>query len=101
MEKYPIDFCVINDLARDGDLCSGEAIIHLAHEGKGVIARDLIERYNANYVVAFGDSRGDIPVFNLANFSIAVNANDSELLNLATHQHVGLDLSKCLEKLPF
>ena len=62
---------------------------------------DLIEKYNPNCVVAFGDSRGDIPVFKLANFSIAVNANDSELLSLATYQQVGLDLSTCLEKLPF
>jgi phosphoserine phosphatase len=99
--RYPVDYCVVNDLACDGESCSGEAIINLNDHEKDSAAREIIAQCGAEVVVAFGDSRGDIPVFKLANISVAVNSTDPELLSLATIQHTGTDLSAVLDKLPF
>jgi HAD superfamily phosphoserine phosphatase-like hydrolase len=99
--RYPVDYCVVNDLACDGESCSGDAIINLNDHEKDLAVRQIIAECGAEYVVAFGDSRGDIPVFRLANFSVSVNSSDPELLRLATYQHTGPDLSACLDKLPF
>ncbi len=99
--RYSINYCVVNDLACDGDLCSGEAIITLNDHEKDRAVREIIADCGAEYVVAFGDSRGDIPVFKLADFSVAVNSTDPDLLRLASYHHTGPDLSLCLDKLPF
>jgi HAD superfamily phosphoserine phosphatase-like hydrolase len=96
---YPIDFYVVNDLAHDGVLCNGEAIINITDNEKDIVALDLMRRCHTKNLVAFGDSREEIPIFKLANFNIAVNANNAELLSPATYQHNGPDLSTCLEKL--
>ncbi len=100
-ERYPVDCCVVNELAwRDGR-CTGEGIIRVAWHGKGEAAAAMIRASGAACVVAFGDSSGDVPVFRLADFRVAVNATDPELLRLASYRHVGDDLSACLPHLPF
>lgn len=99
--RYAIDYCVVNDLARDGAYCNGDVIVNVADDGKGAVVRDLIKMCGAETVVAFGDSRGDLPVFRLADCAISVNTSDPDLARLATHEHTGSDLGACLAYLPF
>ncbi len=98
--RYDIDFCLINDLAQQDGVCTGESIVAVGWHDKGAIAAGLIARYRPGHVVAFGDSGGDVPVFRQADFSVAVNTTSADLLALASYHVQGDDLSVCLPHLP-
>ncbi|MBN1296902.1 HAD-IB family phosphatase [bacterium] len=65
---------VSNRLIFQGDYCTGETEIHVPIDGKADWTERLIQSFPAgrNRVIAIGDSRGDIPVFRMAGFAIAV-----------------------------
>jgi phosphoserine phosphatase len=90
---FPVDYCVANDLAVDGDRCTGLAVVEIGEKDKGMHARKAIEHLGGGRVVAIGDGTGDIPMFELADLAIAVGAvNDAVRAAADVHLPV-LDLS--------
>jgi phosphoserine phosphatase len=83
-ERFAIPHCFVNDLAQCGGVCTGEAIVNVADHDKGRIARGLIDQLEPERVIAIGDSRGDLPVFALADVSIAVGASHPAVRAAAT-----------------
>jgi phosphoserine phosphatase len=87
-ERFPVDLCVANDLAVDGDRCTGTAIIEIGDNEKGEHAQRAIRSFGADYVVAIGDSAGDLPMFDVADLSIAVGLT-SPAVAAAADFHIG------------
>lgn len=98
--RYPVDFCRVNDLAQQDGVCTGRSIVAVGWHDKGAVAAGLIAHYQPDHVVAFGDSGGDVPVFRLADWGVAVNSTSADLLALASCHVQGDDLSVCLPHLP-
>jgi phosphoserine phosphatase len=86
--RFPVDLCVANDLAVEGDRCTGAAIIEIGHDEKGKHAERIISSFGAEFVVAIGDSVGDIPMFGVADLSIAVGLTSPDVTAVADF-HIG------------
>jgi phosphoserine phosphatase len=90
-ERYRIELCFVNDIAAEADICTGEPIINVWEGQKGLMAGRIVRELQPEYVVAFGDSRGDIPVFEEAHFSIGVNVGDAGVRAAASLSFTGWD----------
>lgn len=91
--RFPVDLCVANDLAADGDLCTGAAVIEIGENEKGKHAQRAIELFRADHVIAVGDSVGDLPMFALADRSFAVGQADQRVVASADAHIADSDLS--------
>jgi phosphoserine phosphatase len=92
-ERYRIAISVVNDLEASEDVCTGNVIIEVHERQKGEIARCIIERIHPDFVLAVGDSLGDMPLFEMADFSIAVNSEDDAVKRAVTLHLADGDLS--------
>ncbi|MCD4652757.1 HAD-IB family phosphatase [bacterium] len=79
------DVCIANGLKFDNGICTGEPDIKIPIDGKREAMRRLLESYRfpRNKIVVLGDSRGDIPMMEMAGFSIAVAATHGDVINEA------------------
>jgi phosphoserine phosphatase len=72
-DRFPIVECRVNDLESADGLCTGRSVIAVEEGTKAEHARELVETYRPGYVVAIGDSAGDLGMFESADVSIAVD----------------------------
>ena len=93
-----MDGALANDLIDDknGNLT---AIIKSSGHNKGPVMEKMIEKYNfsKNEIAAVGDTVVDIPTFERAGLSIAVNTEDERVISKANY-HLKGDLTE-LKKL--
>jgi phosphoserine phosphatase len=68
----------------------------LTFDDKPHIVAELRVEYDAELVIAYGDSQSDVPLFGLADVSVAVNA-DRHVSGLATVAYRGNDLYAAYE----
>ncbi len=97
-KEWNMDDALANDLIDDknGNLT---AIIKSSGHNKGPVMEKMIEKYNfnKNEIAAVGDTVVDIPTFERAGLSIAVNTEDERVINKANY-HLKGDLTE-LKKL--
>lgn len=91
--RFAVDLCVANDLAVEGDRCTGDAIIEISDNEKGEHAMRAISTFGAEYVIAIGDSACDIPMFRTADLSIAVGRTTPDVAEAADFRIDDADLS--------
>jgi HAD superfamily PSPase-like hydrolase len=98
MKKWNMDYALANELI-DDDKGNLTAIINSSGHNKGPMIDKIIKKYNykKNQVAAVGDTIVDIPMFEKAGLSIAVNTNDERVISKANY-HLKGDLSE-LKKL--
>ena len=98
MNKWNMDYALANELI-DDDKGNLTAIINSSGHNKGPMMDKIIKKYNykKNQVAAVGDTIVDIPMFEKAGLSIAVNTNDERVISKANY-HLKGDLSE-LKKL--
>ena len=93
-KEWNMDDALANDLIDDknGDLT---AIIKSSGHNKGPVMEKMIEKYNfnKNEIAAVGDTVVDIPTFERAGLSIAVNTEDERVINKANY-HLKGDLTE-------
>ena len=93
-KKWNMDDALANDLIDDseGNLT---AVIKSSGHNKGPVMEGMIEKYNLskNEIAAIGDTVVDIPTFERAGLSVAVNTEDERVISKATY-HLKGDLSK-------
>ncbi len=93
-KKWNMDDALANDLIDDseGNLT---AIIKSSGHNKGPVMEGMIEKYNLskNEIAAVGDTVVDIPTFERAGLSIAVNTEDERVISKANY-HLKGDLSE-------
>ena len=98
MNKWNMDYALANELI-DDDEGNLTAIINSSGHNKGPMMEKIIKKYDykKNQVAAVGDTIVDIPMFERAGLSIAVNTNDERVITKANY-HLKGDLSE-LKKL--
>ena len=93
-KKWNMDDALANDLIDDseGNLT---AIIKSSGHNKGPVMEGMIEKYNLskNEIAAIGDTVVDIPTFERAGLSVAVNTEDERVISKANY-HLKGDLSE-------
>lgn len=93
-KKWNMDDALANDLIDDseGNLT---AVIKSSGHNKGPVMEGMIEKYNLskNEIAAIGDTVVDIPTFERAGLSVAVNTEDERVISKATY-HLKGDLSE-------
>ena len=93
-KEWNMDDALANDLIDDenGNLT---AIIKSSGHNKGPVMEKMIEKYNfnKNEIAAVGDTVVDIPTFERAGLSIAVNTEDERVINKANY-HLKGDLTE-------
>jgi len=87
---------IANRLVFQNDICTGQVEVVIPIGGKGSVTRDLITRlgFDRDYIVALGDTNGDLPMMERAGFSVAVAAQSSEILQKASADSDGADLMR-------
>jgi phosphoserine phosphatase len=97
-KKWNMSEALANDLIDDkyGNLT---AIINSSGHNKGPVMEKMIEKYKCekNEIAAVGDTIVDVPTFERAGLSIAVNTNDERVISRANY-HLKGNLSE-LKKL--
>ena len=97
-KKWNMSEALANDLIddKDGNLT---AIINSSGHNKGPVMEKMIEKYKCekNEIAAVGDTIVDVPTFERAGLSIAVNTNDERVISRANY-HLKGNLSE-LKKL--
>tara|TARA_X000001036_G_scaffold309739_1_gene288437 strand:+ start:258 stop:902 length:645 start_codon:yes stop_codon:yes gene_type:complete len=92
--KWNMDGALANDLIDDenGNLT---AIIKSSGHNKGPVMEKMIEKYNyeKNEIAAIGDTMVDIPTFERAGLSVAVNTEDERVITKADY-HLKGDLTE-------
>jgi len=93
-KEWNMDDALANDLIDDksGNLT---AIIKSSGHNKGPVMEKMIEKYNfnKNEIAAVGDTVVDIPTFERAGLSIAVNTEDERVISKANY-HLEGDLTE-------
>jgi len=93
-KEWNMDDALANDLIDDknGNLT---AIIKSSGHNKGPVMEKMIEKYNfkKNEIAAVGDTVVDIPTFERAGLSIAVNTEDERVISRANY-HLKGDLTE-------
>ena len=93
-KEWNMDDALANDLIDDknGNLT---AIIKSSGHNKGPVMEKMIEKYNfnKNEIAAVGDTVVDIPTFERAGLSIAVNTEDEGVISKANY-HLKGDLTE-------
>ena len=93
-KKWNMDDALANDLIDDseGNLT---AVIKSSGHNKGPVMEGMIEKYNLskNEIAAIGDTVVDIPTFERAGLSVAVNTDDERVISKANY-HLKGDLSE-------
>ena len=89
-KEWNMDDALANDLIDDksGNLT---AIIKSSGHNKGPVMEKMIEKYNfnKNEIAAVGDTVVDIPTFERAGLSIAVNTEDERVISKANYHLKG------------
>ncbi len=88
VNELGLDGAIANDLYIDENgLLTGDPIINLEWDEKDKILKKLCTELEIDLsaTIALGDGLADIPMFEVAGLSIAVNADLPEVLESATH----------------
>lgn len=85
-ERYGFDFSVANELGATDGVLDGTIRIHVHYDQKGKWVKEAKRRFRAKKeeVLAFGDSLGDMVMFQQAGLSIAFNSRSPRLDEVAT-----------------
>ncbi|MDD5633992.1 MAG: HAD family phosphatase [Candidatus Omnitrophica bacterium] len=81
------DYCLSNHLTvKDGRLTGGVKI-NISHGAKGKTVKKLLKKFKIapKEIIAVGDSEGDIPMIEMAGYSIAFNSSSKDLSKIADH----------------
>ncbi|MGQ9646731.1 MAG: HAD family hydrolase [Thermodesulfobacteriota bacterium] len=85
-QKYGFDYSVSNDLLQENGVLTGKVRIQVYYDKKAEWVKRILEKFHLKpeEVIAIGDSRGDIDMFQMVGFSIAFNSSCSELNQIAS-----------------
>ena len=97
-KEWEMDYALANELIddEDGNLT---AIINSSGHNKGPMMEEIIKKYKLekNEIAAVGDTMVDLPMFEIAGLSIAVNTDDERVIKQADYQLKSEDLSTLLK----
>jgi phosphoserine phosphatase len=85
-QKYGFDFSVSNDLLHENGVLTGKVKIQVYYDKKAEWVKKILKQFvlKPGEVIAIGDSKGDMELFQMVGFSIAFNSSCSDLEQIAS-----------------
>jgi phosphoserine phosphatase len=101
-QRYGFDYSVSNDLLHENGVLTGKVKIQVYFDKKAEWVRRILNQFEVKpeEVIAVGDSRGDIDMFQMVGFSIAFNSSCKELDQIASACIQSQNLADIIPKLP-
>jgi phosphoserine phosphatase len=101
-QKYGFDYSVSNNLLHENGVLTGKVKIQVYFDKKAEWVRKILNQFEVKpeEVIAIGDSRGDIDMFQMVGFSIAFNSSCKELDQIASACIQSQNLADIIPKLP-
>ncbi len=101
-QKYGFDYSVSNDLLHNDGILNGKVKIQVYFDQKAVWVGRILKGFEINpeEVIAIGDSAGDIGMFQMVGFSVAINSSCKDLEKVASICVQSGDLADVIPKLP-
>ncbi len=101
-QRYGFDYSVSNNLLHENGVLTGKVKIQVYFDKKAEWVRKILNQFEVKpeEVIAVGDSRGDIDMFQMVGFSIAFNSSCKDLDQIATVCIQNQDLADIIPKLP-
>jgi phosphoserine phosphatase len=101
-EKYGFDYSVSNDLLYENGILTGKVRIQVYYDKKAEWVEKILKQFGVKpeQVIAIGDSKGDVDMFQMVGFSIAFNSSCSDLDKIANVCTQTQDLADIIPKLP-
>ncbi len=100
--KYRFDYSVSNDLLHENGILTGRVRIRVYYDQKAEWVRKILKKFGVKpeEVIAIGDSKGDIDMFQMVGFSVAIHSSCRDLEGRATVCVQSQDLSDIIPVLP-
>jgi phosphoserine phosphatase len=101
-QRYGFDYSVSNNLLHENGVLTGKVKIQVYFDKKAEWVRKILNQFEVKpeEVIAVGDSRGDIDMFQMVGFSIAFNSSCKELDQIASACIQSQNLADIIPKLP-
>ncbi len=101
-EKYAFDYSVSNNLLHENGILTGKVRIQVYYDKKAEWVEKILKQFGVKpeQVIAIGDSKGDMDMFQMVGFSIAFNSSCSDLDRIANVCTKSQDLADIIPKLP-
>ena len=101
-QRYGFDYSVSNNLLHENGILTGKVKIQVYYDKKAEWVEKILKQFGMRLeeVIAIGDSRGDIDMFQMVGFSIAFNSSCKELDQIASTCIQSQNLADIIPKLP-
>lgn len=101
-QRYGLDYSVSNDLLHENGVLTGKVKIQVYYDKKAEWVDKILKQFGvkAEEVIAIGDSKGDIDMFQMVGYSIAFNSSCSDLDQIASLCIESQNLLDIIPKLP-
>jgi len=85
-QKYGFDYSVSNDLLHENGSLTGKVRIQVYYDKKAEWVKRILKEFDVRpeEVIAIGDSKGDMDMFQMVGLSVAFNSSCQELEQMAT-----------------
>jgi phosphoserine phosphatase len=101
-EKYGFDYSVSNDLLHENGILTGKVKIQVYYDKKAEWVEKILKKFQVNpeEVIAIGDSKGDMDMFQMVGYSISFNSSSHDLDQIANLCISSRNLADMITKLP-
>lgn len=101
-QRYGFDYSVSNDLLEEDGILTGKVKIQVFYDKKAEWVKKIVKQFGAEpeEVIAIGDSKGDMDMFQMVGFSIAFNSSCKDLDQIASACIQSKNLVDIIQKLP-
>jgi len=101
-QRYGFDYSVSNNLLHENGVLTGKVKIQVYFDKKAEWVRKILKQFGVKpeQVIAIGDSRGDIDMFQMVGLSIAFNSSCKDLDKIASACIQSQNLADIIPKLP-
>ena len=84
-QRYGFDYSVSNDLLYENGILTGKVKIQVYYDKKAEWVERILKQFGVKpeEMIAIGDSRGDLDLFQMAGFSVAFNSSCKDLDQMA------------------
>jgi phosphoserine phosphatase len=101
-QKYKFDYSISNDLLHENGILTGRVKIRVYYDKKAEWVMKILKQFGVKpgEVIAIGDSKGDMDMFQMVGFSIAFNSSCKDLDDIASACVQSRNLADIIPELP-
>ena len=101
-QRYEFDYSVSNDLLYENGTLTGKVKIQVYYDKKAEWVEKILKQFGvkSEEMIAIGDSRGDLDLFQMAGFSVAFNSSCRDLDQMANVCVQSQNLADIIPQLP-